>query len=102
MNIFLNAVQALPMVGELKVFVPPPIYDARYPNGLSRIVIEDTGEGISPDNLLHIFEPFYSTKTNGTGLGLPVSKKIIEAHGGTITMESEVGKGTKVTIELPL
>jgi len=102
MNIFLNAVQAMPMMGELKVSVPPPIYDARYPNGLSRLVIEDTGEGISPENLVHIFEPFYSTKTNGTGLGLPVSKKIIEAHGGTITMESGLGKGTKVTIELPL
>lgn len=108
MNIILNAVQAMPrgtgtpLAGELRVSVSPPIYDARYPNGLSLIVIEDTGEGISPENLVHIFEPFYSTKTNGTGLGLPVSKKIIEAHGGTITMESELGKGTKVTIELPL
>jgi len=102
MNIILNAVQAMPKGGELRVSVPPPIYHSQYPDGLSLITIEDTGTGISPADLIHVFEPFYSTKISGTGLGLPVSKKIIEAHGGTITMNSVQGKGTTVTIELPL
>jgi two-component system NtrC family sensor kinase len=61
MNIILNAVQAMPKGGELQVSVPPPIYHSRYPDGLSLITIEDTGTGISPADLIHVFEPFYST-----------------------------------------
>ena len=52
--------------------------------------------------LARIFEAFYSTKPGGTGLGLPTTGKIIEAHGGTITCQSEVGRGTRFTIELPM
>jgi signal transduction histidine kinase len=62
----------------------------------------DTGKGISAEGLEKIFKPFYSTRPGGTGLGLPTTKKIIEAHGGTISVQSEPGKGTKFSIRLPL
>jgi signal transduction histidine kinase len=65
------------------------------------IEIRDTGKGISPKDLALIFEPFYTTKTSGTGLGLSTSKRIIDAHGGKILVESENGKGSRFTILLP-
>jgi len=63
------------------------------PQGVA-ISISDTGSGIAKDHLKQIFEPFYSTKEKGTGLGLAIVKGIIEEHGGKISVESEVGKGT--------
>ena len=65
------------------------------------MVIADTGSGIPPDHLKQIFEPFSTTKSRGLGLGMPYAQKIIEQHGGKILVQSEVGKGTKVRIELP-
>jgi two-component system NtrC family sensor kinase len=65
--------------------------------------VEDNGSGIAPEHLAHIFEPFYSSKgSRGTGLGLAVSWGIIEGHEGTIDVESELGRGTRFTIRLPL
>ena len=66
------------------------------------LVIEDTGPGISAENLGRIFEPLFSTKSFGTGLGLPTVKQIVNQHGGTIAIDSEVGQGTRVTVRLPL
>jgi signal transduction histidine kinase len=66
------------------------------------LTIEDTGPGIPPDNLGRIFEPLFSTKSFGTGLGLPTVKQIVNQHGGTIAVESEVGRGTCVTVRLPV
>jgi signal transduction histidine kinase len=60
----------------------------------------DTGEGIPPDRLPRIFQPYFSTKQGGTGLGLPTARRIIEDHGGTITVTSEPGKGTAVRVRL--
>ena len=65
------------------------------------IRFRDTGPGIDNDTLGRIFEPFFTTKPDGTGLGLAVTKKIIEAHSGTLTVESEIGKGTTVVVRLP-
>jgi signal transduction histidine kinase len=65
-------------------------------------VVEDTGPGIAPENLERVFEPLFSTKSFGTGLGLPTVKQIVEQHGGSIRIESEVGRGTRVLIRLPL
>ncbi len=65
------------------------------------ITIRDYGIGIERDALEHIFDPFYTTKTTGTGLGLPIVKSIIENHNGTIKIESEKNEGTCVSIELP-
>lgn len=66
--------------------------------------VADTGEGIAPDVLPRVFEPFFTSKAvgKGTGLGLSMSKNVVEAHGGSIHMESSQGKGTTCHIHLPL
>lgn len=69
--------------------------------GRAQIVVEDNGIGIPKPVLARVFEPFFTTKAKGTGLGLPICKRIIELHGGTLQIESEVGRGTRVTVELP-
>jgi len=66
-----------------------------------RIVIRDTGAGISSEEMAHLFEPFYSTKKNGTGLGLAITRRIIHEHHGLISAESEPGKGSSFQILLP-
>ncbi|MBN2562766.1 MAG: hypothetical protein JXQ75_17725 [Phycisphaerae bacterium] len=66
-----------------------------------RIVIEDNGTGMPPEVLARVYEPFFTTKSRGTGLGLSICQRIIEAHGGTLNIGSEVGKGTRVTVEIP-
>jgi signal transduction histidine kinase len=65
------------------------------------ISFADTGEGIDPAALQRIFEPFFTTKTGGTGLGLAITQRIIESHGGSIEVESAVGKGTTIRVRLP-
>jgi signal transduction histidine kinase len=62
----------------------------------------DTGVGIPPGMQDEVFDAFVSTRPGGSGLGLPTTRKIVEAHGGTIGLESEPGRGTKFTIRLPL
>jgi len=66
-----------------------------------RIVIADRGAGIEPAELAHVFDPYFTTKRGGTGLGLPIAKNIVEGLGGTITVSSVVGRGTEIRIELP-
>jgi signal transduction histidine kinase len=66
------------------------------------IVVEDRGTGIGADDLAHIFDPYFTTRRAGTGLGLPIAKNIIEGLGGTITVTSRPGHGTEILIELPL
>jgi signal transduction histidine kinase len=96
LNILLNALQAMPQGGYLKVSTAPG------PNGQgSRVTIEDTGDGIDPDRVKKLFNPFFTTKEKGSGLGLPIVKSIIESHQGGIKIESRPGHGTAVTIELP-
>jgi signal transduction histidine kinase len=65
------------------------------------IVIADTGRGIDPSDLTRIFDPYFTTKRGGTGLGLPIAKNIVEGLGGTITVISTPGTGTDIVIELP-
>lgn len=96
LNILLNALQAMPQGGYLKVSTAPG------PNGQgSQVTIEDTGDGIDPDRVKKLFNPFFTTKEKGSGLGLPIVKSIIESHQGGIKIESRPGHGTAVTIELP-
>jgi signal transduction histidine kinase len=93
-NLMINAVQAMPGGGDLDVGLHSD-------NGQIEIVFTDTGTGILPEALQQIFEPYYSTKETGIGLGLPLTKKIIEEHGGRIEVASEVGIGTMFTVTLP-
>jgi signal transduction histidine kinase len=94
LNLMLNAQQAMPEGGELT------IQAAREPEGVCLSLI-DTGKGMTPDAAGRAFRPFFSTKLGGTGLGLATTRKIVEAHGGTIALQSEVGRGTKISITLP-
>ena len=64
--------------------------------------MSDTGTGIAAENLPHVFEPFYTGKPNGNGLGLTIAERIVGAHGGRIEIDSEVGRGTRVTLLFPL
>jgi signal transduction histidine kinase len=65
------------------------------------IVIVDTGAGIDPSHLAHVFDPYFTTKRGGTGLGLPIAKNIIEGLGGSISIESVLGLGTEIRVDLP-
>jgi two-component system, NtrC family, sensor histidine kinase HydH len=94
LNLMLNAEQAMPEGGEIT------LQAAREPGAVLLHVI-DTGQGMSPDVLSRVFRPFFSTKPGGTGLGLPTARKIIAAHGGELSVQSELGRGTKFTIRLP-
>ena len=66
------------------------------------ITFSDSGAGVDRQTLDRVYEPFFTTKSDGTGLGLAITRKIIEGHGGTIAIESEPGKGTTVSVHLPL
>ena len=70
-------------------------------DGRGLLDIIDNGKGMSPETKARMFDAFYTTKREGSGLGLPTVRKIVEAHGGTISCESEVGRGTRFSISLP-
>jgi signal transduction histidine kinase len=69
---------------------------------MMKITVSDTGPGIPPENLVKLFQPLFTTKTKGIGLGLAVSQKLVEANGGKIEVESAVGKGSAFTVYLPI
>jgi signal transduction histidine kinase len=94
LNILLNAIEASPRGG--RVF----IRRTNQENGRLVVAVEDTGEGIPRENLDKLFDPFFSTKKKGTGLGLPIVKSIVEGHDGEIEVESEPGKGTRIIVTL--
>ena len=100
LNLFLNAVDAMDEGGHLKVVGKNQSPSFRKGNYLS-ITISDTGHGIKKENLAKIFDRYYTTKETGTGLGLAVVERIITAHGGTLKVESEYGKGTDFTLYFP-
>lgn len=94
-NLFINAIQAMGgSGGNLAVKITPA-------NGNVAIEVSDTGIGIPSENLVKVFEPYFSTKETGTGLGLAIVQKIVDLHNGTIDVESTEGEGTKFTVRLP-
>jgi signal transduction histidine kinase len=94
-NIVENALHAMPGRGSLRL-------SAHARDGAVAIRVEDTGPGMDAEALARAFEPYFSTKTTGTGLGLPIAQRNIELSGGAISVESEKGRGTAVTISLPI
>lgn len=95
LNLLLNAVQAMPEGGEMLLRLCRS-------EGFAHLEVIDTGPGLAPEDLQRIFNVYYSTKTGGSGLGLPTTRRIIREHGGDIRVESEVGKGTRFILMLPL
>ncbi len=94
LNLVINAQQAMPEGGQLVVRTRPIGSDVA-------IDLIDTGRGMDANTVEHLFETFYSTKRGGSGLGLPTTRKIIDAHGGRMTVQSEPNCGTQFTITLP-
>lgn len=94
MNLILNAIEAMPEGGTLNIAIDRT-------DDVLRLDIIDTGRGIPEEEVKKIFEPFYTTKAQGLGLGMPYAKKIIDQHGGTISLNSRPGEGTTISITLP-
>ncbi len=95
LNLLLNAFQALPIGGEITIQV-----SIEQDQCVLRII--DTGHGMPPEVVSRVFKPYYTTKPGGSGLGLATTRKIIEAHGGSIVVESEPKRGTCFTLSFPL
>ena len=95
MNLLVNALRAMPERGRLSV-------QLKTYQGVVEIKVEDTGIGISDENLGRIFDPFFTTSEKGTGLGLALVHQIVEKHHGTVNASSEFGKGSCFTVSLPL
>ena len=95
-NLIMNAIQAMPDGGTVTI-------KATHENRMALISVEDTGSGIPEEDRNKIFKPLFTTKSKGQGFGLSVCKRLVEAHsGGSIAFESEVGKGSKFTVKVPI
>ena len=108
-NLVANAIQAMPNGGEVRIhtrcvdiafpaFRPP----GTRPEPAIRVIVADTGQGIPPDRLSRIFDPFYTTKEKGVGLGMAIAHRIVEDHKGTIDVASQVNVGTTFTLHFPV
>jgi two-component system NtrC family sensor kinase len=95
LNLLLNATQALDGAGRVSVML------SQVDESTVSVSINDTGLGIAPENLAHIFRPFFTTKGHGTGLGLPLARRIVEEHGGKLEVTSDLGHGSTFTLVLP-
>lgn len=95
LNLLLNSVEAMERTGRITI-------STIQQNGHLKVVMNDTGPGIAKNDLQHVFDPFYTTKPGGTGLGLSVVHSIVREHGGRVAIQSEVGRGTTVQMYLPV
>ena len=109
-NLVLNAMQAMARGGVLEVSLDNVEYDAETVPASTKIApgryvllkVKDSGTGIPPEVLARIFDPYFTTRGAGTGLGLPITRNIIEGLGGTIAVSSSPGEGTQIIIDLPI
>jgi len=97
LNLYLNSIEAMEHGGTLSVELS---WD--HDSKRAKIAVSDTGVGINKEDLVHVFDPYFTTKQSGTGLGLAIVHRVIESHDGEVRVESEPGKGTTVTILLPV
>lgn len=111
LNIFLNALQAMPGGGRLRIGIykvtlagsdeDTPTFEESGGLAYAAISFQDTGKGISAGELSKIFDFYYTTKEQGTGIGLSLAQQIVEEHGGRIQVKSELGKGSEFLVLLP-
>jgi signal transduction histidine kinase len=108
-NLFLNAVEAMGPNGTLSIatnLLPASTVPDSPPKAATgaqiQLTIQDNGVGIPPEHMARLFEPFFTTKPNGTGLGLLITRRIIQEHRGAISVESQPDKGTCFQITLPV
>ncbi|RJQ45936.1 MAG: sensor histidine kinase [Nitrospiraceae bacterium] len=94
-NLIINAFEAMPEGGDLTIRTDKA-------NSKFTVSVDDTGEGIPEDQMSKLFEPFFTTKSKGLGLGLPLTKRVVEEHGGKVMFERKDTKGSRVTIVLPM
>ena len=94
-NLIRNAVDAMPKGGTLRIM-------SRKSNGNLELSITDTGVGMTKESMEALWSPLYTTKARGIGLGLPIAQRLVEAHGGRISVETKLGKGSTFTMTLPL
>jgi signal transduction histidine kinase len=95
LNLMKNGIEAMQQGGKLTI-------TSSCDEANVQIMISDTGEGIAPEYLSRIFDPFFSMKEEGTGLGLPISMRMVKNHGGDLQVQSKLGEGTQFTISLPI
>jgi signal transduction histidine kinase len=95
LNLLLNGIQSMPQGGSLTL-------EAKFTGDKIDLIVADTGDGIPNEMLSRIFEPYFTTKTKGAGLGLTIARRITEAHGATLTVDSIVGHGTRFRVTVPL
>ncbi len=95
LNVLRNALEATPRGGSIRL-------SSSVSSDVLRVVVTDSGSGIAPDVLPKIFDPYFTTKSGGTGLGLPIAHRIVTQHNGEISIESPSGTGTTVTIRIPV
>jgi len=109
-NLYTNALQAMSEGGVLTISCHVIVEQhtasrqkyVSLPQQWLELVVADTGVGIASEHLQRIFQPFFTTKAHGIGLGLPITRRLIEDHGGTLHVESQLGKGTRIVVRLPL
>jgi signal transduction histidine kinase len=97
LNLVMNAREAMTGGGTIRIETEPL---SDHP-GWIRLTVSDTGAGIAPEAIVKLFDPFYTNKTSGTGLGLWISKRIVRDHGGTIDVQSEPGRGASFVMTFP-
>ena len=101
-NVLINAVQAMPQGGTITIKTAYVETSDTGKPGEAAIMISDTGTGLPAETVKKVFQPFFSTKSKGTGLGLSIVERTVKQHGGHISLESEVGRGTTVSIRIPV
>jgi signal transduction histidine kinase len=103
MNLIFNGIQAMNDGGTItistRIFSPDATEQSP---SFVQVEVRDTGVGIPNENLEHIFDPFFTSKDEGSGLGLSISHQIVQEHGGYVTVESKVGKGTSFLVNIPI
>jgi two-component system nitrogen regulation sensor histidine kinase GlnL len=107
LNLIKNALEAMGRAGVLTITTRIVTdfhvrHAARDRGQFLSVEIEDSGPGIAPEDCERVFTPFFTTKSNGTGLGLAVTEHLVAQHGGTIDIESELGRGTRIRVRLPV